>query len=80
MACSTCGGGFWHTARCPVLEMKLRTVLLLFLAVLAVVAILDRLGASLEIRLEAALGVMLLSATAWLLVRRAVRRDQDSSL
>jgi hypothetical protein len=58
--------------------MKLRTVLLVLLAILAVVAILDLLGASLEIRVEAALGVVLLSGTAWLLVRRAVRRNQDS--
>lgn len=60
--------------------MKLRTVLMGLLAVFAAVAVLDWLGASLEIRLEAALGVVLLLATAWLLVRRAVRRDQDSSL
>jgi len=60
--------------------MKLRTVLLILLAILAAVTVLDLLGASLEIRLEAALGVVLLSATAWLLVRRAVRRDHDSSL
>jgi positive regulator of sigma E activity len=60
--------------------MKLRTVFLVLLAILAVGAILDFLGASLKIRPGAALGVVLLSATAWLLVRRAVRRDHDSTL
>jgi len=60
--------------------MKLRTVLLVLLAILAAVGILDWLGASLKIRLDAALGVVVLSATAWLLVRRAIRRDHDSSL
>ena len=80
MACSTCGGGFLHRARCPVLEMKLRTVVLGLLAVLAAVAVLDLLGASLQIRLEVALGVVLLLSAAWLLVRRAVRRDHDSTL
>ena len=69
--------GFWHSARCPVLEMRLRALLGL-LTILAAVAVLDLLGASLEIRLEVALGIVLLLAAAWFLVRRAVRRDQDS--
>ncbi len=47
---------------------------------LAAVAVLDLLGASLEIRLDLALGLVVLLATAWLLVRRAVRRDHDSAL
>jgi len=60
--------------------MKLRTVVLGLLAMLAAVAVLDLLGASLEIRLEVALGVVLLLVAAWLLVRRAVQRDHDSTL
>ncbi|MGI8985120.1 MAG: hypothetical protein ACR2HM_11430 [Acidimicrobiales bacterium] len=77
MSCSTCGGGRLHGMRCPVLESKLRTVLVILVVFLGGAALLEQLGARIGVRRDIALGIVALMAAAWLLVRRAVRRDHD---
>lgn len=80
MACSQCAGGFWHRIRCPVLESKLRTVFVVLVALLAGAGILDLMGASIGVRVEIALPLVLGIGAVWLLVRRAVRRGAGSAI
>ncbi|MEW6152726.1 MAG: hypothetical protein AB1673_01880 [Actinomycetota bacterium] len=79
MACNQCGGGFWHTVRCPVLESMLRTVFIVLVALLVGAGLLDLLGASIGLRVEIALPLVGGIGAAWLLVRRAVRRRAGSA-
>jgi len=80
MACNICGGRTWHSSRCPLLESKLRTVLVVLAALLVGAGLLGLLGTHIGIRLDLALPLVALLAAAWLLVRRAVRRARDTTI
>lgn len=78
MACDACGGAFLHGVRCPRLESKLKTLLVVLAGLLVGAILLELLGASIAVRLDVALGLVVAIGAAWLLVRRGARRDDET--